>query len=87
MFNTGYQLVLNALFYKTSNLAFSSGKGNSESVKHFCISGEYSQLLSKKNSKYGFKFRKFSCVKDDWHNCESKAKNHLRRGLFNTYFF
>ena len=88
VFNTGYLFVLNALFYQTSNLAFSSGNGNSESVTNFSISGEYSpqQLGNKKVSKYCFKFKRFPCVKDDWIR-GSKAKNDLSRGLFDAYFF
>ena len=77
---------LNTLFHQTSNLSFASGYGNSESVTYFCISGEYSpQPLDKKVSKYRFKFKRFSCVKDDWHNRGFKAQKNLRRGLFNAY--
>ena len=85
---TGYLFVLNTLFHQTPNLSFSSGNGNSESVTCFCISDEYSPWpLDKKVSKYGFKFKRFLCAKDDWCNCRSKAKKNLRRGLFNAYYF
>ena len=88
LLNTGYLFVLNTLFHQTSNLSFSCGNGNSESMTYFCISDEYSpQPLDKKVSKYGFKFKRFSCVKDDWRNCGSKAQKNFRRGLFNAYFF
>ena len=87
--NTGYLFVLNTLFHQTFNLSFSSGNGNSESVTYFCISDEYSPgPLDQKDSKYDFKFKRFSCVKDDWCNRGgSKANKNLRRGLFNAYFF
>ena len=66
LLNTGYLFVLNTLFQQTCNLSFSSDNGNSESVTYFCISDEYSpQPLDKKVSKYGFKFKRFSGVKDD----------------------
>ena len=88
LLNTGYLLALNTLFHQPSNLSFSSGYGNSESVTYFCISDEYSpQPLDKKVSKYGFKSERFLCVKDDWHNRGSKAQKNLRRGLFNAYLF
>ena len=88
MLNTGYLFVLNTLFYQTSNPFFSSGNGNSELVTYFCISNEYSpQPLDKKVSKYGFKFKRFSCITDDWRNRGSKAQKNLRKGLFNSYFF
>ena len=88
LLNTGYLFALNTLFHQPSNLLFSSGYGNSESVTYFCFSDEYSpQPLDKKVSKYGFKFERFSCVKDDWHNRGSKAQKNFRRGLFNAYLF
>ena len=75
LLNTGYLFVLNTLFHQTSNLFFSSANGNSQSVTYLCISDEYSpQPLDKKVSKYGFKFKRFSCVKDDWRNRGSKAQ-------------
>ena len=75
LFNTGYLFVFNTLFNQTCNLSFSSGNGNFESVTNFCISDEYSpQPLHKKVSKYGFKFRRFSCSKDDRHNHGSKVQ-------------
>ena len=63
LLNTGYLFVLNTLFHQTSNLTFSSGNRNSESVTYFCISNGFSpQPLHKKVSKYGFKFKKvFMC--------------------------
>ena len=64
--NTGHLFVMNTLFHQTSDLPFSSGNGNSESVKYFCISDEYSpQPLDKKVSQYGIKFKRLSCIKDD----------------------
>ena len=88
LLNTGYLFVLSAFFHQTSNLSFSSGNANSKSVTYFCISNEYSpQPLDKKVSKYGFKFKRFSCVTDDWRNRGSKAQKNLRKGLFNSYFF
>ena len=42
LLNTGYLFALNTLFHQTSNLSFSSGYSNSESVTYFCISDEYS---------------------------------------------
>ena len=83
LLNTGYLFVLNTLFQQTSNLSFSSGYGNSEWVTYFCISDEYSlQPFDKKVSRYGFKFKRFSCVKDDWRNRGSKAQKNLTRWLF-----
>ena len=88
LLNPGYLFALNTLFHQTSNLSFSSGYGNSESVTYFFISDEYSpQPLDRKVSKYGFKSERFSCVKDDWHNRGSKAKKKLRGGLLNAYLF
>ena len=88
LLNTGYLFVLNTLFHQTSNLFFSFGSGNYESLTYYCVSDEYSpRPLDKKVSKYAFKFKRFSCVKDDWHNRGSKAQKNLRRGLFNAYSF
>ena len=79
LLNNGYLFVLNTLLHQKSNLYFSFGNGNSELVTYFCISDEYSpQSLEKKVSKYGFKFKRFSCVKDDWRNRGSKARKNLR---------
>ena len=79
LLNNGYLFVWNTLFQQTSNLYFCFGNSNSESVTYFCISDEYSpRSLDKKVSKYGFKFKRFSCVKDHWHNQGSKARKNLR---------
>ena len=80
LLNNGHLFVLNTLFHQTSNLRFSFGNGNSESeTYYFCISDEYSpRSLDKKVSKYGFKFKRFSCVKDDWRKRGSKARKNLR---------
>ena len=79
LLNTGYLFVVNTLFHQTSNLSCSFGNGNSESVTYLCISGKYSpRPLDKKVSKYGFKFKRFSCVKDDWRSRGSKAQKNLR---------
>ena len=88
LLNTGYLFVLKTLFHQTSNLSFPFGNGNSESVTYLCISHEYSpQPLDKKVSKYGFKFKKFLCFKDDLRNCGSKSQKNLRRGLFKPHSF
>ena len=88
LINNGYLFVFNTLFHQTYNLSFSSGNCNSESKTYFCISDKYSpQPLSKKASKCGFKFKRFSCVKDHWRNCGSKAQKCLRRGLFIAYIY
>ena len=77
--NTGYLIVLNSLFHQTSNLSFSFDNGNSKLVTYFCSSDEYSpRPLDQKVSNYGFNFKRFSCVKDDWHNRGSKAQKILR---------
>ena len=84
LLNTGYLIVLNSLFHQTSNLSFSFDNGNSELVTYFCISDEYlprPRPLDQKVSKYGFKFKRFSCIKDDWHNHGSKAQKNLRPGF------
>ena len=88
LINNRYLFVFNTLFHQTYNLSFSSGNCNSESKTYFCISDKYSpQPLSKKASKCGFKFKRFSCVKDHWRNCGSKAQKCLRRGLFIAYIY
>ena len=87
LLSTGYLFVLNTLFHQTFNLSFSFGNSNSESAPCFYISDEDSQPLDKRVSKYGFKFKRFSCVKDNWCNRGFKAQKNLRRGLFNKYFF
>ena len=62
LLNTGYLFVLNTLFHQTTNLPFSSGNSNSESLTYFCISNEYSpQPLDKKVSKYAFKYKAYVC--------------------------
>ena len=79
LLSTGYLFVLNTLFHQRSNLSFSFGSGNSELLTYYCVSDEYSSRpLDKKVSKYGFKFKRFSCVKDDWRNRGSKALKHKR---------
>ena len=73
LLNTGYLFVLNTLFNQRS--IFSSGNDNSQSVSYSFISDEYSpQPLDKKVSKYGFRFKRFSCIKDYWRSRGSKAQ-------------
>ena len=49
LLNPGYLFALNTLFHQTSNLSFSSGYGNSESVTYFFIqmSIHHSHLIGK----------------------------------------
>ena len=49
LLNTGYLFVSNTLFHQTSNLSFSSCKGNSETVRYFSIIDESSPQPLDKN--------------------------------------
>ena len=74
MLNTGYLFDLNALFHQTSNLSFSSGNGNSESVTYNHLIRKFQSVVSN--------LKGFHALKMNWCNRGSKAEKDLRRGLF-----
>ena len=53
-------------------------------MTYFCILDKYSpQPLDKKVSEYGFKFKRFLCIKDGWRNHGFSAQKNLR-GLLSS---